>query len=169
MTIMEVPILKSTCSTGTLPVRFCRLRIRYRFICDGENRTGRVSVLLFSDYTCRFPDLPAALPSKDRSEEPQDDSRRTAPGGIRPAHQALEALGAVSRREAVGNGSRRLQSGRSRVGIFSARACAVARLSLGGRRPRRDQRPSSANVLRAGALEWARPYPQGTLVWSERQ
>ena len=101
---------------------------------------------------------------KDRSEEELHDSRRTAPGGIPPAHQALEALGAVSRREAVGNGSRGLQSGRNRVGIFSARACTVARVSLGGRRHRRDLRPPSAGLLRAGALEWARSHPEGTLV-----
>src|SRR5579863_4228554 len=118
-------------------------------------------VLPVSDYTYRFPDLPAALPiTKDRSEEAHDDSRRTAPGRIPPAHQALEALGAVPRREAVGNGPRGLQSGRIGVGIFSARTRKVTRLPLGRRRDRRDQRPPPACVLRAGPVEWAGPHSQ---------
>src|SRR5580704_16643094 len=82
-----------------------------------------------------------------RNEDTCDDRRRTAPRGVAPAHQALEALGAVHCREAVGNGTRGLQSGRNGVGLFSARYGAVPRLSLGGRRHRGNLRPPSARVF----------------------
>jgi hypothetical protein len=104
-------------------------------------------------------------PSQERSELRRDDSRRTAPRGIPAAHEALEALGAVPCREAMGNGSRGLQSGRNRVGTFSARYGAVARVPLGGGRHRRDLRPASAGLFRARALEWPRSYPEGAPVW----
>src|SRR6266481_8647958 len=71
-------------------------------------------------------------PSQDRSGD-CDDTRRKASGRIAPAHPALETLGTLPRRAAMGNGPGRLQPERDGLGIFSARASALARVSLGRR------------------------------------
>src|SRR5215472_2649179 len=84
--------------------------------------------------------------------------RRSSPGRSPHSQEALEALGTVFIRAPVGHGPRRLQRGRYGVGIFSARPRPLPRLSLGRRRHRRNQRPSSNDVLQPRALEWPRSY-----------
>src|SRR3977135_4388840 len=101
-------------------------------------------------------------PSQDRSGD-CDDTRREASGRIASAHPALEALGTLRCRAAVGYRPGRLQSTWDGLGIFSARPCTFARVSLGGRRDWGDQRPSPAGLFRAGVLEWARSDPKRAL------
>src|SRR6267378_8079573 len=61
-------------------------------------------------------------PTQDRSGD-CDDTRREASGRIASAHPALEALGALPGRAAMGHCPGRLQPEWDSVGIFSARAC----------------------------------------------
>ena len=69
----------------------------------------------------------------------------------------------------MGHGARRLQPWRHGLGIFSARPCAIARVSLGRRRDRRHQRPPPDDLLRAGPVERARPDFERTPLRAYRQ
>ena len=53
------------------------------------------------------------------------DRRRSPIGRVPLAQEALEALGAVYFRTAMGNGAGRLQPGRHSVGVFSLRTRAL--------------------------------------------
>ncbi len=97
---------------------------------------------------------------QDRAAE----RRAGAPRRGHPGRAALEALGAVPQRAPVGHGARGLQPGRQRLGLLPARPGAPPRLPLGRGRPRRHQRRHPAAVPRAGALERARPDPEGAPV-----
>ena len=61
----------------------------------------------------------------------------------------------------MGNGARGLQRQRRRLELLHPRPGALARLPLGRGRPGRHQRRPPGAVLRAGAVERARPDPQG--------
>ena len=81
----------------------------------------------------------------------------------------LEALGAVPLRAPVGHGARGLQPGRHRLGLLPARPRALARLPLGRGRPRAASRDHHQRaLLRAGALERARPDPEGAALRPDR-
>ena len=124
--------------------------------------------------------LEAALAAPASGAGPRDASsgsgggrsRRDGGGGAPArgagAHGALEALGAVPERAAVGHGARGLQPRRHRLGVLSARPRALARLSLGRGRHRRHLRQPPAPLLRARALERARSDPQGAALRPDR-
>ncbi len=57
---------------------------------------------------------------------------------------------------------------RRRLGVLPARPRPLARLPLERGRPRRDLRPPPDHLLRAGALERARPDPEGAAVRPDR-
>ena len=84
-------------------------------------------------------------------------------------HGALEALGTLPERARLGHGPRGLQPRRHCLGILPARSRALARLPLERGRPRRHLRPPPEDLLRARALERARPDPQGAAVRPHRQ
>ena len=81
----------------------------------------------------------------------------------------LEEVGTVPQRAAVGHGPRGLQRRRQRVGLLLARPVALAGLPLGRRRARRHLRRQAAAVLRARAVERARPDPEGAPVRPHQQ
>ena len=69
----------------------------------------------------------------------------------------------------MGHGPRGLQRGRQRLGLLHARPVPLARLPLGRGRPRRDLGRQAAPLLRARALERARPDPQGAALRPHEQ
>ena len=77
-------------------------------------------------------------------------------------------VGAVCQRAAVGHGPRGLQPGRRRVELPAVRPRQVARLPVGRGRAGRVQRHPPAALPRAGAVERARPVPQGAAVRADR-
>ncbi len=81
---------------------------------------------------------------------------------------ALEDVGALSQRAAVGDGARGLQPGRRRVAVLPARPRAVARVPLGRGRARRLLRLEAATVFRPGALEREGPDPEGAALRLEQ-
>src|SRR5882757_8136758 len=103
-----------------------------------------------------------------RTHATNTDRRRQQTGRGAFPEEALEAVGAVSFRAAVGNGARGLQRGRHGVGIFSSRSCAFASLSMGRRRNWRHQRSPSDDLFWFGDVEWARFHFEGTAVWLKR-
>ena len=87
----------------------------------------------------------------------------------REAGIALEEVGAVPERAAVGHGPRGLQRGRQRLELLHPRSVALARLPLGRGRPRRHLGRRTAALLRARALERARSDPEGAPVRPDQQ
>ena len=77
--------------------------------------------------------------------------------------------GPVPQRAAVGHGPRGLQRRRQRVGLLHPRPGALAGLPLGRGRAGRHLRRQAAPVLRARAVERARPDPQGAPVRAHQQ
>ena len=69
----------------------------------------------------------------------------------------------------MGHGPGGLQRGRQRVGLLLARPVALARVPVGRGRPRRHLRRQAAPVLRARAVERARPDPEGAAVRAHQQ
>src|SRR5207249_5518499 len=82
------------------------------------------------------------------------------------ADEKLEALGTVSIRTTMGDGSRRLFTIRKLLGLFSARPCTKPRVSLGRRRPSRNFGSAMPTLFRARTLERKRSDFEGALVWS---
>src|SRR6267143_3956779 len=78
--------------------------------------------------------------------------------------QELEALGTLSCRAAVGHCARRLFGVWNLLGLFSPRSCAQPCVPLGRRRLDGHLRPGRPHVLRSGAVEWPRSYPEGAAV-----
>ena len=87
----------------------------------------------------------------------------------REAQDPVEEVGAVPERAAVGHGPRGLQRRRQRLGLLHPRPGALARLPVGRGRARRHLRRQAAAVLRAGAVERARPDPEGAPVRPHQQ
>ena len=81
----------------------------------------------------------------------------------------MEEVGTLPERAPVGHGPRGLQPRRQRLGLLLPRPVALARLPLGRGRPRRHLRRQAAPVLRARAVERARPDPQGAAVRADQQ
>ena len=98
----------------------------------------------------------------------QDARARAARGG---AHRqgAVEGMGPVPERAAVGHGARGLQPGRRRLELLLPRPGAVARLPVGRGRHRRDLRRAPAAVPRARAVERRRSDPEGADVRPHQQ
>src|SRR5439155_864128 len=94
--------------------------------------------------------------------------RRPETGRGAHPEKALEALGAVFVGAAMGNGARGLQRGRNGVGIFSARSRAVARVSMGRGRNRRDMRPAPDDLLWDSDVERARCHFERAALRSDR-
>src|SRR5262249_3536412 len=80
----------------------------------------------------------------------------------------LEALGPVSRRAAVGHSPGGLLPPGDGLGVLSPRPRTCPRVSLGRGRPPRPFRQSPARLLCRGALERARPHPQGAPLRPDR-
>ena len=78
-------------------------------------------------------------------------------------------MGPLSERAAMGHCPRGLQHRRQRLGLFHPRPGAIARLSLGRGRTRRDLRRPSVPVLRAGTLERQGSDSQGTDIRPDEQ
>ena len=97
------------------------------------------------------------------------DGGRQAPGRKSRPQVALEALGPLRQRARLGNGARRLQRQRQRVGISAPRSRPLQGLPLERRRHRRDLRPPPAHLLRAGAVEREGPHPEGAHFRAYRQ
>jgi len=81
---------------------------------------------------------------------------------------ALEDVGPLSERAAVGDGARGLQPGRRCVAVLPPRSRAVARVPLGRGRARRLLRFEAATVFRRGALEREGPDPEGAALRLEQ-
>ena len=81
----------------------------------------------------------------------------------------VEEMGTLPQRAAVGHGPRGLQRRRQRLGLLLPRPVPLARLPLGRGRPRRHLRRQAAAVLCAGAVERARPDPEGAPVRADQQ
>ena len=103
------------------------------------------------------------------------DGRRAGPGGgVREARERAAAgrrlvpVGAVRQRAAVGHGPRGLQRQRRRVELPVARSGAVAGLPVGGGRAGRVLRHRAAAVPVPGAVERARPDPEGAGLRADR-
>ena len=100
---------------------------------------------------------------------PSPPQRRTsAPRKSAPRQGELAPVGPLSLRAGLGHGARGLQRRRRRLGHFSARPGALARLSLERGRPRRHLRREAAAVLCAGAVERPGPDPQGARLRADR-
>ena len=82
--------------------------------------------------------------------------------------RALEKVGAVPQRAAVGDGPRGLQPERRRVAVLHPRSGAVARVPLGRGRARGLLRPEAATVFRPGALEREGPDSEGAALRVEQ-
>ncbi len=81
----------------------------------------------------------------------------------------MEEMGTLSEREAMGDGSRGLQRGRQRLELLHPRPGALARLQMGRGRSRRNLRRQATAVFRAGAVERARPDPEGATLRTHQQ
>ena len=81
----------------------------------------------------------------------------------------MEEVGAVSQRAAVGHRPRGLQRRTATPGTTSRTTRPVPRLPLGRGRPGRHLRRQAAALLRPGAVERARPDPQGAAVRPDQQ
>src|SRR5439155_18481433 len=100
----------------------------------------------------------------------QNTNRRSrSPGGRRRAPKELEALGALSRRAAMGHGARGLLRGRDLLGIFPPRPRPQPRLSLGRGWAARHLRSRRPALLRIGALEWSGSDLEGAFVWLDQR
>ena len=78
-------------------------------------------------------------------------------------------MGTVPERAAVGHGPRGLQRRRQRLELLHPRPGALPRLQVGRGRARRNLRRQAAAVLRAGAVERARPDPEGAPLRAHQQ
>ena len=92
-------------------------------------------------------------------------------GRLREADQdgsPVAAFRALPERAPVGDGARGLQPRRRRLELLQPRPGALARVPLGRGRDRGRQRRPAAPLLRARALERARPDPQGAVLRADQ-
>src|ERR1700730_1085839 len=97
------------------------------------------------------------------------DSRRRQVGRGAYPQEALEAVGTVPIGAAVGDGARGLQRRWHRMGVFSARPCAIKSVTLGRGWHWGHQRPASDDVFWLGDVERSRFYFERAAFWPDGQ